>query len=173
MGAVPVRVRAGGRDPAAVERLLRGLPEWFGVEASVRGYVRDAAHLPGYLAVGDNGRVLGALLVKVHFPAAAEIHLLAVDREVHRCGIGTALLCAAEADLARDGVRLLQVKTLGPSRPDTNYEITRRFYAARGFSPLEEIGGLWPDNPCLILVKNLPPPTGSGRSGGEGLTPGC
>jgi hypothetical protein len=49
----------------------------------------------------------------------------------------------------------LQVKTLGPSRPDPGYEATRRFYEASGFRPLEELHGLWPGNPCLLLVKRL------------------
>jgi len=26
-----------------------------------------------------------------------------------------------------------------------------------GFQPLEEIAGLWPGNPCLIMIKTLPP----------------
>jgi hypothetical protein len=34
---------------------------------------------------------------------------------------------------------------------------TRRFYASMSFLPLEEIDGLWPENPCLIMVKVLQP----------------
>ena len=53
-------------------------------------------------------------------------------------------------------MRYLQVKTLGPSRPDDEYERTRRFYEARGFVALEEMFGVWAeDNPMLILVKAL------------------
>ena len=61
----------------------------------------------------------------------------------------------APADLIAEDVELLQVKTLGPARPDAGYERTRRFYAQLGFLPLEEIHGLWPENPCLIMVKAL------------------
>jgi hypothetical protein len=56
---------------------------------------------------------------------------------------------------ARDRVEFLQVKTLGPTRPDEGYDRTRRFYAQLGFRPLEEIRDLWPENPCLIMVKAL------------------
>jgi GNAT superfamily N-acetyltransferase len=70
---------------------------------------------------------------------------MAVEPAVHRLGIGRALVQALEADLAADGVQLLQVKTLGPSRPDAGYDQTRRFYASMGFLPLEEIGDLWPE----------------------------
>jgi hypothetical protein len=52
-------------------------------------------------------------------------------------------------------VTLVQVKTLGPSRPDANYARTRLFYEASGFQPLEELHGLWGVNPCLIMIKVL------------------
>jgi hypothetical protein len=51
---------------------------------------------------------------------------------------------------------LLQVKTLGPSRPGIHYEPTRRFYTRMGFLPLQELLGLWPANPCLLMAKLLP-----------------
>jgi GNAT superfamily N-acetyltransferase len=142
-------------DAAAVERLLRQLPEWFGIEQSLREYVDDAAHLPTYLATADSGDVVGVLLLKPHFPTSAEVHLMAVNPGWHRRGVGRSLLAAAETDLAADGVTLLQVKTLGPSRPDAHYELTRLFYLAQGFLPVEEFLDLWEDNPCLLMVKVL------------------
>jgi len=95
------------------------------------------------------------LLAARHFPCSAEIYLMAVDPAVHRSGIGRALVTALEADLIAEGVQFLQVKTLGPSRPDPGYERTRLFYASVGFLPLEEIGDLWPENPCLKMIKSL------------------
>ena len=54
------------------------------------------------------------------------------------------------------GVRVLEVKTFGPSGRSEEYERTRRFYETIGFLPLEETTALWgPENPCLILVKPL------------------
>jgi GNAT superfamily N-acetyltransferase len=151
---VTVRVTSGRCDPAAVERLLRALPGWFGIEDSIVSYVEDAATMDTYLAERD-GAVVGALLAVRHFPAAAEIHLMAVAPEQHRRGVGRALVAALEADLTRDGVRFLQVKTLGPSRPNPEYDRTREFYSAVGFTPLEEHPDLWPGNPCLVMVKAL------------------
>ena len=55
--------------------------------------------------------------------------------------------------MAADGVTLMSVKTLGPSHPDPGYALTRRFYAALGYQPVEELLDLWPGNPCLIMVK--------------------
>jgi hypothetical protein len=58
--------------------------------------------------------------------------------------------------LKHQGVEYLQVKTLGPSRSDENYDKTRAFYLAMGFTPLEEIPQIWDENnPCLILIKRL------------------
>lgn len=76
---------------------------------------------------------------------------------MHRQGIGRELVGALEDDLIADGVELLQVKTLGPSHPDVGYSRTRQFYTSVGFRPLEEVQGLWPDDPCLIMVKGLGP----------------
>lgn len=164
MPAVDVRVVRDRRDPAAVERLLRALPEWFGIEESTQEYIADAGRMPNYLAYADDHEpAVGALLLHRHYPEAAEIHLMAVAPALHRRGVGRALLAAALADLADDGVRFVQVKTQGPSRPDERYARTLAFYVAEGFSPLEEISGLWPENPCLLLVRSLGGP-GSGGS---------
>ena len=155
-------VTRGEQAPQLVDRLLRSLPGWFGIESANAAYVAAAQTLPTYLAwpgtghgPGTESRPVGVLLADRHFPAAAEIHLLAVDPAHHRRGVGRALIDALEHDLVADGVRLLQVKTLGPSDPDEGYRRTRRFYQAVGFEPLEELVGLWPGNPCLIMVKVL------------------
>jgi GNAT superfamily N-acetyltransferase len=158
MTAVPLRVVSGVQAPDDVERLLRALPDWFGIEESVVDYVADAERLPTYLAYAQSepdGPAIGALLVGRHFPESAEIHLMAVAPALHRRGVGHALLAAAEHDLRADGVTVLQVKTQGPSQPDEDYRRTRAFYLAEGFVPLEEIVGLWAENPCLIMVKPL------------------
>lgn len=153
--AVPVRVEPGP-DPAAVRRLLDGLPEWFGIGSAVEEYVRAADRLPTLLARPTDGAPpVGVLLLRRHFPGAAELHLLAVERSWHRHGVGRALVEAAERSAARDGVTLMSVKTLGPSDPDPGYAATRRFYAALGYQPVEELLDLWPGNPCLLMVKPL------------------
>ena len=161
----PWQVTAGEQDPDTVDRLLRSLPDWFGIESANAHYVAKAHDLPTYVAWPAPGspvpgladHPVGALLMTRHFPESAEIYLMAVEPALHRRGIGRALVEALEADLVADGVELLQVKTLGPSRPDASYERTRRFYARLGFRPLEEIHDLWPGNPCLIMVKVLQP----------------
>jgi len=141
--------------PGAVAELLRDLPEWFGIEASVQGYVAAARTLPTYAAVVD-GETVAVCLVRRHTVCAAEIELLAVRRDLHRSGVGRRLVDRVEADLIGRGVKLLQVKTFGPSGDSAEYARTRAFYEALGFLPLEERADIWgPDNPCLISVKPL------------------
>jgi coenzyme F420-0:L-glutamate ligase / coenzyme F420-1:gamma-L-glutamate ligase len=145
-------------DPAErsriAEAVLRDLPDWFGIEDSTRQYIEDAATLPTFAVEPD----LGFLCLAQHTRAAAEIHVMGVRRANHRRGIGRALVKAAEAWCRERGIGYLQVKTLGPSRPDPGYGATREFYEAVGFVPLEELHGLWSEgNPTLILVKDVRP----------------
>jgi GNAT superfamily N-acetyltransferase len=132
------------------EVVLRDLPEWFGIEEATAAYIRDVAELPTF-AIGEDA----LLALKLHTPRAAEVYVMGVRRARHRGGLGTALLEAAEEYLRERDVEYLQVKTLGPSDDDEGYARTRAFYEARGFTPLEEINGLWEANPCLLLVKAL------------------
>ena len=137
------------------ERLLKLLPSWFGIPEANAEYADSATRLPGLVARSGDEAV-GVLLSRRHFPGSAEIHLMAVDPKWHRRGVGRALVATLEAQLANDGCTLLEVKTLGESRPDPGYANTRAFYLSCGFEPLEETRDLWPGNPCLIMVKPIP-----------------
>ena len=146
------------QDPAERSRIaevvLRGLPEWFGIEESTAGYIEAAAGLPTFGVEPD----AAFLSLKQHTPQAAELYVMGVRRDQHRQGIGRALVAAAESWCRAHGMRYLHVKTLGPSRPDPEYDATRAFYEALGFIALEELHGLWDeDNPTLILVKDVAP----------------
>ena len=150
-------ILASGHWPVALDQLLRDLPEWFGLEASIVQYVEGARVLPNTAAF-LNGEIVGVCVVQNHTEVAAEIEVLAVRRDLHRRGIGRQLVEAVEAELRGAGVRLLQVKTLGPSGSSAEYARTRAFYESIGFLPLEERTDIWgPGNPCLICVKPLDP----------------
>lgn len=135
--------------------ILRSLSEWFGIEESILQYSSEIEHLPTFLAKNP-GNVIGFLSIKQHNPYSAEILVMGIRAEVQRQGIGRALFNAAKDWLRHQGIEYLQVKTLGPSNPDSNYTKTRDFYEAMGFRPLEELPQIWDEhNPCLILVKKL------------------
>jgi len=137
------------------EPILRALPAWFGIEASIVRYTREIDDLPTWLAC-ETGRVLGFISIKQHSPFAAEFYVMGLYPGTHRQGLGRALTVEAEQWLKDRGVEYLQVKTLGPSAADANYVGTRAFYQAMGFRPLEELKQIWDENnPCLIMVKRL------------------
>jgi GNAT superfamily N-acetyltransferase len=95
------------------------------------------------------------LATKLHNPRAAEVYVMGVMSDHQGRGLGTRLIETAERGLRDRGVELLQVKTLGPSDEDEHYVRTRQFYESRGFVPLEELLTLWPDDPCLLMVKQI------------------
>ncbi|MBE9078029.1 GNAT family N-acetyltransferase [Romeria aff. gracilis LEGE 07310] len=139
---------------ALCEPILRLLPEWFGIEVALKEYVDEIDKLPTFLAVAKN-QVVGFLTVKQHSEYAAEIYVMAVHPSSHRSGVGRQLVKIVEQTLDSSGVEYLQVKTLGLSHPDKHYAQTRAFYQSVGFRPLEEFTNLWPENPCLQMVKRL------------------
>ncbi|AZL04901.1 GNAT family N-acetyltransferase [Brevibacterium aurantiacum] len=141
--------------PDDVDRLLLTVPEWFGRPESNAEYVDDARTMETWTVRNEAGEVVGVTLVSWHFDHSAEVHFTVVDRSEHGTGAGTAMMRAIAADVRRRGATLLQVKTLGASNPDPNYDRTRHFYQKVGFFPLEEID-LWDEQtPCLIMVMPL------------------
>jgi N-acetylglutamate synthase-like GNAT family acetyltransferase len=150
---ITIRPMRSGED-ADCERILRALPEWFGIESSIVHYVEDVRSMETWVAE-DGGAIVGFVTLRRHNPRSAEIQVIGVLISHHGIGLGRALMEEVERTVRADGFELLQVKTLGPSRPDPAYERTREFYRHLGFIPLEE-NNLWGDvNPCLILVKPL------------------
>ena len=141
--------------PAVCERILRSLPGWFGIEASILQYARDVATMP-VLAACTGPEVVGFVALHRRTPATTEIHVMGVLPAHHRRGLGRRLLDAAARHARDSGCRLLSVKTLAASRPCAEYDRTRAFYLAQGFLPVEEFPTLWGEaNPCLLLVRPL------------------
>jgi XTP/dITP diphosphohydrolase len=151
------------------ERILRALPDWFGIETALMQYVREAADLPMLVAVTD-GAPVGFLTLRQHSACAWEIHALGVRPERHRRGIGRRLLAGGERLLREREAEFLTVKTLSASAESDEYGRTRAFYAAMGFRPLLELPTLWStENPCLVMVKPLAAPRPHRRFAGPKL----
>jgi XTP/dITP diphosphohydrolase len=146
-------------DPDARARLCREflavLPDWFGIPEANARFAREARDLPMFVA-RDGAAAIGIATLRRHFPATAELHLIAVKPARHRRRIGARLIRAIEQHLRQTATRTLTVKTLAPGAGDLHYARTHRFYAAQGFLPLEVFPTLWtPENPCLLLSKTL------------------
>ena len=141
-------------DDRSILAVAEALPAWFDEDARGRAIPADLRHQDGFVALAD-GEVVGFITLKRFRERAAEIQVMGLKAELHRRGIGRAMVVAAEERLRSEGVELFQVKTLAPSRESEHYARTRRFYEAMGFVPLEE-NLLWGEaNPCLMLVKRL------------------
>ena len=152
MCAVIRRLRTG--EHVVCDQILRGLPNWFGIEDAIVSYVRDLQTMETWVAEAS-GALVGFLTINHHNEYSAEIHVMAVAAEYQGRGCGRQLVEFAEHVLRSSSVEFLEVKTLSPSRPSTYYERTRGFYEHMGFKPLEE-NQLWGEhNPCLIMVKHL------------------
>ena len=136
------------------EQILRSLPKWFGIEEAIIEYRRDIKAMDTYVTE-ISGKVVGFITLNQHNEFSAEIYVMAVSGEHHGHGLGRALVEHAEQMLRSRSVEYLEVKTLGPSRPNEHYERTRGFYFTLGFRPLEQ-NRLWGEvNPCLIMIKHL------------------
>jgi ribosomal protein S18 acetylase RimI-like enzyme len=135
--------------------LLRSLPLWFGIEAAIQQYVSDVEAMPTFAAYVEN-KAVGFISLNRHNEWTAEVHVMGVRAEFHRRGIGRRLLDVSQDYLKAHKCEFLSVKTLSPSKPNKEYEITRKFYYSMGFRPVEEFKTLWGEaNPCLLMIKVL------------------
>ncbi|MEM5773474.1 MAG: GNAT family N-acetyltransferase, partial [Anaerolineaceae bacterium] len=144
---------------AACEKILRSLPDWFGIESSICGYMEEVGQLPTFTAstASMEDEPVGFLALKLHNRYAAEVYVMGILTAWQRRGLGRAILSAAESWLLEQGVEYLQVKTLADTHPDPFYARTREFYLRMGFRPLENFEEkMWgSENPCLLMVKRI------------------
>ncbi len=143
---------------AIAETILRGLPGWFGIEASTVQYIREAADLFLLCAFEEN-RPVGFVSVQENFPCTCEIHAMGVLPQCHRKGIGREMVMQSANRYREKGFHYMAVKTVAAPAGDAEYELTRAFYKAMGFLPLDVFPTLWDErNPCLFLCKLLKAP---------------
>jgi GNAT superfamily N-acetyltransferase len=142
---------------ATCREILDTVPTWFGIPESNDEYVAFVDTHDTWVAHSAQGEPIGLISGRRHFPETAEIEVLAVRLDWHRCGVGRALVDVFENHHRASGARMLEVKTLGPSHDDVGYAATRRFYTGVGFIPIEEMWIWGPDNPALVLCKPIAP----------------
>jgi ribosomal protein S18 acetylase RimI-like enzyme len=147
-------VRPDDTEPCVA--VLAELPEYF-TPSTFDEVRRDLATNAAWVAV-DEARVVGFVLATRRFAAAAEITFAAVSPSHRGRHIGTTLVQRAFDELAADGVRMVEVKTLDVSSGYEPYAATRAFWEARGFVQVDCIDPLpgWePGNPSAIYVTAL------------------
>ena len=143
-------------NPQICEKVLRSLPDWFGIEESTLAYIEKSKKLPMITAFEED-TPLGFLSLKDHSAYTSEVYVMGVIPSHHRSGIGRMLLLEAEKHLARRGFEFIQVKTVSANRECEFYKKTRLFYKSFGFKEVEVFPTLWDEsNPCQLLIKSLP-----------------
>ncbi len=148
-------VKLPSEKSAIAENILRKLPDWFGIESSLANYVREVADMYFLCAYSDHAPV-GFLAINEHFPCTCEIHVMGILPEFHRKGIGRELVLRAASRYADKGFSFMTVKTVAAPQGGEEYALTRAFYGAMGFLPLEVFPTLWDEhNPCLLMCKTL------------------
>ena len=82
-----------------------------------------------WLALGEEGRVIGCVGYEPFDDCAAKLHRLYVKASLKRRGIGSALLQTAEEHMRRDGYRYAVVHLGGKE-----YYESRQFYPKHGYT---------------------------------------
>ena len=105
------------------------MPAWFGIPEANDAYIAFAAAHDTWIAYATEGTPVGFISGRMHFDETAEIGVMAVRPEWHRQGLRRALANVFEAYHRSYGTRMLEVKTLGPSRDNAHYTQTPRTLA--------------------------------------------
>ncbi len=143
------------RDKQRIARqVLEGLTDWFEVEESREGYIRDCVDWLFFAAM-EGEEPLGFLCLKETGDATVELAVMGVRRDFHRQGAGRQLVQAARERAGELGYEFFQVKTVAMGKyPD--YDDTNRFYRSVGFREFEVFPLLWDEaNPCQVYVMSL------------------
>jgi GNAT superfamily N-acetyltransferase len=152
-----MEIRRASPDHAeACMAIALDLRDFFNDDAMER-MPRDLLDHRVYVAEEDGG-VQGFITLLMRNADVAEVSWLAVRRDLWRKGIGSGLVSTAEEGLRREGLTVLEVKTLADTVDYPPYEGTRAFYKALGFVHLETVDpypGVAPGNPIAIYVKPI------------------
>ncbi len=134
--------------------VLESLTEWFEVEESREGYIRDCTDWI-FLAAKDGDKVMGFLCLKETGNATVELAVMGVIKDYHRNGIGRKLVEKAKEVAASSGYEFMQVKTVKMGMYE-DYDKTNRFYISCGFKEFELFPLHWDEaNPCQVYVVSL------------------
>lgn len=141
-------------DIPACIKILRNLPQWFGIEESILEYGQNLRSLDGFVAEHE-GSIVGFVGLKRYGQFSIEIDVVGVQPDLRRSGVGRTLLKYVETNAITPLTRLLHMKTLAPSDPDENYAQTRAFWEANGYIAMDA-HNLWGEaNPCQVMVKPI------------------
>jgi len=149
-----VKIQDSKEKKVIARKILESLKEWFEVEESREGYIRDCVDWI-FLAAKDDDKEVGFLCLKETGNATVELAVMGVLKDYHRNGIGRQLVDKAKEVAKSSGYEFMQVKTVKMGMYE-DYDKTNRFYISCGFKEFELFPLYWDEaNPCQIYVMSL------------------
>lgn len=149
-----VKIQDSKEKKVIARKILESLKEWFEVEESREGYIRDCVDWI-FLAAKDDDKEVGFLCLKETGNATVELAVMGVLKDYHRNGIGRQLVNKAKEVAKSSGYEFMQVKTVKMGMYE-DYDKTNRFYISCGFKEFELFPLYWDEaNPCQIYVMSL------------------
>lgn len=149
-----VEIIDSNEKQAIARKVLEALTEWFEVEESREGYIKDCADWT-FLAAKEDDNIMGFLCLKETGDATVELAVMGVMKEYHRNGAGRELVEKAKEVARAKGYEYMQVKTVKMGVYE-DYDRTNLFYISCGFKELEVFPLYWDEaNPCQIYVMSL------------------
>jgi GNAT superfamily N-acetyltransferase len=152
--SIAVEPVADAADKARLcAELIAELPMWFGRADANARYIDGIAEREAFAAILE-GRPRGLIAVEIHFDVTCNVWWLGVSPGVHRRGLGRALIERIAVDAAQRGCRYLAVETMAPAAGSPEYDATRLFYAALGFTPFVAFEPE-PGDPMMWMLRPL------------------
>ncbi len=136
-------------------KILRDLPEWFGIEESTLEYIENVRRYP-FVVAYDKDTPVGFYSVREENSDVLDMYVLGVLKKYHNRGVGTKLQSFVEDYARRKEYRFLMVLTLAEKVQNEEYLLTRKFYLKQGFIDFYQNDDIFDkNNPCQIMIKNI------------------
>lgn len=136
-------------------KILKDLPEWFGIEESTLEYIRNVHNYP-FVAAYINDEAVGFYSIREENSTVLDMYVLGVMKEYHNKGIGKKLQEFVDDYARAKSYEFLIVLTLAEKAQNKEYLQTREFYLKRGFIDLYQNDDIFDENnPCQIMLKKL------------------
>lgn len=139
----------------AINDIAKALhPQWF-TESALQEIANAIRVQSGYVA-SDDRRIIGfATYLTNDVDKTAELTWIGVLPELHRRGVGQALIEVIARELGEKDFQALEVYTLAPTVEYEPYARTRSFYHAIGFSDTSIEKNGFPNGDDKLLLRKL------------------
>ena len=104
-----VKIQDSKEKKVIARTILESLKEWFEVEESREGYIRECADWI-FLVAKDDDKIVGFLCLKETGNATVELAVMGVLKDYHRNGIGRQLICKAKEVAKSSGYEFMHYK---------------------------------------------------------------